>query len=102
MNAFYQLPEDTLITAAELTARQQVFVDSLLLNENALELCFEGTRYYDLMRFALRSSNPGQFMADHIYARRGKNGRTSVQDDIKANLTDQRNWYLHWNGKIGY
>ena len=102
MNEYYQLPEDTLAAADELTRRQQHFVDSLLLNENALELCFEGTRFYDLMRFALRSDNPGQFMQDHIYARRGKEGRASVQADIKANLADQRNWYLRWNGKIGF
>ncbi len=102
MNEYYQLPEDTLLTANQLTARQQEFVDSLILNENALELCFEGTRFYDLMRFALRSANPGQFMQDHVFARRGSEGRASVQADIKADLTDQRNWYLHWNGKIGY
>ena len=101
MNEYYQLPEDSILSP-ELTARQQAFVDSLLLNENALELCFEGTRFYDLMRFALRSSNPGQFMKDHVYARRGKNGRASVQADIKADLSDPRNWYLRWNGKIGF
>ena len=81
---------------------QQAYVDSLLLNEEALEFAFEGTRFYDIMRFALRQSNPGAFMAEHIYARRGEANRPEVQAEIKNSLTDQRNWYLRWKGKIGY
>jgi len=106
MNAYYQLPNDTIepdaSKRAQLTAEQQVFVDSLLLNECALEFAFEGTRYYDIMRFALRQDNPGEFMAKHIYARRGQDKSGEMQAEIKANLADQRNWYLNWKGKIGY
>lgn len=106
MNEFYQLPNDTIepdvAKRAQLTAQQQAVVDSLLLNECALELAFEGTRFYDIMRFALRQSNPGQFMAQHIYARRGEEKASDMQAEIKSSLTDQRNWYLRWKGKIGY
>ena len=106
LNAFYQLPNDTiepdLGKRSQLTAEQQVFVDSLLLNESALEFAFEGTRYYDIMRFALRQSNPGAFMAKHIYARRGESRSGEMQAEIKSSLNDQRNWYLHWKNKIGY
>ena len=106
MNAYYQLPNDTieddLSKRSQLTAEQQVFVDSLLLNECALEFAFEGTRYYDIMRFALRQSNPGAFMAKHIYARRGESRSGEMQAEIKSSLNDQRNWYLHWKNKIGY
>ena len=101
LNEYYQLPEDTLIAAEQLKAIQQQYVDSLILNENALELAFEGTRYYDLMRYAMRQSNPGQTMAKYVYARRGEDNRDAMRGEIKKDLTDQRNWFMQWNGKIG-
>ena len=85
----------------ELTQKQTVFVDSLLLNECGLELAFEGTRFYDIMRFAYRQPNPGQFLADKVYARRGKVNSSVMRSEIKKDLTDQRNWFLDWNGQIG-
>ncbi len=72
-------------------------VDSLILNEEALELCFEGYRYYDLMRFALRASNPGQFLTEQVNRRNGSASSAGID------LTDRQKWYLRWgNGKIGY
>jgi hypothetical protein len=100
-NEYYQLPEDSLMTEEQLRPIQKAFVDSLLLNENGLELAFEGTRFYDIMRFALRQSNPGQFLAEKVYARRGKNNSDAMRGEIKKDLTDQRNWYLQWKGQIG-
>jgi hypothetical protein len=84
----------------ELITRQQEFVDSLILDESALEFAFEGTRYYDIMRYAMRQSNPGQAMAKIIGARLGEANRSSMSA-IMAKLADQRNWYLSWKGKIG-
>ena len=86
----------------KIKQQQQEQVYSLILNETALEFCFEGTRFYDIMRFALRNDNPGQFMADHIYARRGKDKVSTVQAEIRNSLTNQQNWYLKWKGKCGY
>ena len=121
LNEYYQLPEADLPEiddtddeefdeddyydlfvkdTPELIARQQVFVDSLILNESALEFVFEGTRYYDVMRYAMRQANPGQTMAEIIGGREGKSNRGSMAAII-AKLADQRNWYLSWKGKIG-
>ena len=100
-NEYYQLPEDSLLTEDQLRPIQQAFVDSLLLNENGLELAFEGTRYYDIMRFALRQPNPGQFLADKVYARRGKDNSDAMRGEIRKDLTDMRNWYLKWKDQIG-
>ena len=115
-NEFYQLPDnplpeiefdengDPIIVPVpkdtpELTQKQQAFVDSLLLNENGLELAFEGTRFYDIMRFAMRQSNPEQFLAEKVAARRGKN---NIDEGLKSRLMDRRNWYLKWNNQIGF
>lgn len=101
MNEYYSLPEDSLISAQELTALQKKYVNDLLLTEDALEFAFEGTRFYDIMRFAYRQPNPGQFLADKVYARRGKANSGAMRGEIKKDLTDQRNWFLQWNGQIG-
>ena len=119
-NEYYRLPEPEPIPVVdengepieglfviqkdtpELTQMQKEFVDSLLLNENGLELAFEGTRFYDIMRFAFRQPNPGQFLANKVYARRGKNNSDAMRGEIRKDLTDQRNWYLSWKGQIGF
>ena len=80
----------------ELIQKQQLFVDSLLLNENGLELAFEGTRFYDIMRFAARQKNPEEFLAEKVAARRG-----DIDGTLKNRLLNKRNWYLQWKGQIG-
>jgi hypothetical protein len=106
LNDHYALINDTiepdLQKRRQLIAEQQLFVDSLLLNENALELAFEGTRYYDLMRFAMRQPNPATFMAKHVFARRGEDKSAEVQAEVQTTFADRATWFLHWNGKIGY
>ena len=52
------------------------------------------------MRYAMRQPNPGQAMAHIIGARFGKDNRASMAA-IVAKLSDQRNWFLNWKGKIG-
>ena len=105
MNEFYLLPNDTiepdLAKRSQLVQEQQMYVDSLLLNEEALELAFEGTRFYDVMRYAMRQKNPGQAMAAIIGKRMGKDD-SAAMTPVVSRLQDQRNWYLSWKGKIGY
>ena len=127
LNEYYQLPEsdpipyevlipnsdeeetyDTItiwdtpiVDSPELIAQQQAFVDSLILNESALEFAFEGTRYYDIMRYAMRQPNPGKAMGEIIGARLGEANRSSMSAIIDK-LADQRNWYLNCKGKICY
>ncbi len=101
LNEYYQLPVDTLLTEDEQRPILQAYVDSLIVNEGALELAFEGTRYYDLMRYAMRQSDPGATLSSYIYARKGAANKELMRSEIKKDLTDKRNWYLQWNGKIG-
>ena len=65
-----------------------------LTYEEALEMSFEGYRFYDLMRVALRRGDPS-YLANKIKER-------DVNGDIKVDLTDKSNWYLKWNNQIGY
>jgi hypothetical protein len=105
MNEFYQFPdsvEQDGVNVAVPLAEQQAYVRDLLLTEDALEFAFEGVRYYDLMRFALREPNPGQFLMEKIIQRRGEDNRDAVRSEIKTDLNNPQNWYLSWKGRIGY
>lgn len=74
---------------------QQEQVEKMLIDEDALELAFEGYRYYDLMRIALKNNDPS-ILADRVAS------RTGIMDAaLKARLEDTNNWYMKWNGQIG-
>ncbi len=111
-NPDYQMPFDSAyvdkatgyyLSADDSTKERQYQIDKLeqmIVDECALENCFEGKRFYDLMRVALRRNDPN-FLADRIYARRGAANKGAMEGEIKVNLRNSSNWYLHWNGKIG-
>ncbi len=102
LNKYYQMPDDTLIVdSLQRIAWQQDKVEQMIADEGALEFAFEGLRYYDLMRMALHRNEPA-FLADRIYARRGKSKTAEMKGDIKKDLYQPSNWYLQWKGKIGY
>ena len=100
MDTTYVLPNDTIELdtkkRALLIKEHQAVVDSLILNESALEFALEGTRYYDIMRYALRQDNPGATMMKIIGARKGKNNPTSF------NLANETDWFIKWKNKVGY
>lgn len=93
-NDYYVYPE------RESLAEEEDAVEDLIVDEDALEFSFEGTRFYDLMRVALRRNDPS-YLANRVYARRGESKATEMKGVIKKNLLDTSSWYLNWNGKIG-
>ena len=96
-NEYYQMPYNSEIKdSIQQIAWQQDKVEDMIIDEEALEFAFEGYRYYDLLRVALRKNDPS-WLAKKIYGRNG----TASNSSISANLTDKNNWFLHWKGKIG-
>lgn len=99
-DTLYVLPNDTVeldaTKRAQLVKEHQAVVDSLILTESALEFAFEGTRYYDIMRYALRQSNPEATMQKIIGIRKGEKYPETISP-----LANRNKWFLNWKGKVG-
>ena len=82
------LPTTTLATRADTVAYQIPLVEDMIINEMALEGAFEGYRFYDLMRVALRR-NDAAYLAAPVSLRNGTRDET-----LFSILSDRSNWYL--------
>ena len=67
-------------------------IEANLINETGLENGFEGTRWPDLLRVALRRNDPS-FIADKVYAKLLKDGVPNAAA-VRVKLMDKNNWYL--------
>lgn len=82
------MPPTELASYQDTIAYQIPLLEDMIINEMALETAFEGTRYYDLMRVAIRRNDPS-------YLARPVSKRNGVDDTALYNLLmDQNNWYL--------
>ena len=89
--------QDTLEWAQLHLEEEKLRVDSMLLTEMALETCFEGKRFYDLMRFAKRHHD-NAWLADPVSKRKGAENQ---DQGLRNLLMTEDNWYLNWRGQIG-
>lgn len=74
-----------------------ITTENNIINEDALELAYEGNRWEDLVRIALRRNNPA-FLADKIYTKLNREGNPKASE-VKAKLMSVNNWYLPFNWK---
>lgn len=86
----YTLPQppEQLATYEDTVAYQIPLVEDMIMTENALEFAFEGHRYYDLMRVALRRNDPA-YLAEPVSKREGTKDET-----VYTRMMDKQNWYL--------
>jgi hypothetical protein len=67
-------------------------VEDMILNESALELAYEGNRWSDLLRVALRRNDPS-YLANKIYDKLVKAGNPQA-GAVRAKLMNPENWFL--------
>ena len=82
------MPPAPLPTRQDTINYQVPLVEDLIINEMALEGAFEGYRFHDLMRVALRRGDPA-YLANPISRR---NGEADTQ--LQQLLMNQDNWFL--------
>ena len=66
----------------------QEAIEDLIIDEMGLELAFEGSRFFDLSRVALRRNDPS-FFAKHLALRNG-----TFDQSLYSQLLNTKNWYL--------
>jgi len=85
----YVMPDDSTITDSIARLNYQIEkVEDLLMTEEALEFAFEGHRFYDLMRVAMRR-NDAAYLAEKVALRSG-----TIDGALKSKLSVKQNWYL--------
>jgi len=74
-------------------------MDDLLIAESGLETAFEGNRWGDLLRIALRrQATDPNYLSKKIGAKFDAS-QSADAAAVKAKLADKANWYLPFNWK---
>jgi hypothetical protein len=78
------------IIPVEVTGEAKTrMIEDLIIAERAMELAFEGKRWFDLVRIAERRNEP-EVLADKVAAKFDG----AMYNDIRAKLMNPANWYL--------
>ncbi len=80
---------DTTKVKLEGIARTE-YIEDMIMDERAMELAFEGHRWFDLVRVANRRGNPA-YLADKVAAKFTDSG---MAEQVRTKLMNPANWYL--------
>ncbi|CAD0002173.1 RagB/SusD family protein [Flavobacterium salmonis] len=72
-----------------------ITTENNIIQEDALELAYEGNRWEDLVRVALRRNDPS-FLAEKVYQKLNSEGNSKA-DEVRSKLMNVNNWYLPFN-----
>ncbi len=79
---------DYVIPALNSKMDSILYVEDKIIEELSLETAFEGSRFHDLMRIAMRRNDPA-YLANKVAAK-----HTGNEQAIRSKLMDENNWYL--------
>jgi hypothetical protein len=80
------------LKAAGAIGDDVITTENNIINEDAMELAYEGNRWEDLVRIALRRNDPA-FLADKVYDKLNKEGNANASA-VRSKLLSVNNWYL--------
>lgn len=80
------------LKAAGAIGDDVITTENNIINEDAMELAYEGNRWEDLVRIALRRNDPA-FLADKVYDKLNKEGNANASA-VRSKLLNVNNWYL--------
>lgn len=75
-----------------VTGDSTLFIEDQVISEAGLELAYEGRRWSDLVRIALRR-NDAAFLADKIYNKLIAENNPAAAE-VRTRLMNKENWYL--------
>ena len=81
-----------MLKNTEVVGDSTIAIENSIIQEGALELAFEGHRWGDLVRVALRREDP-TFLADKVYDKLRKANNPNAAA-VRSKLMNKENWFL--------
>ena len=73
-------------------------IENNIINEGGLELAYEGYRWPDLLRIALRRPEEPNFLAQKVFDKLNSDGNANAAS-VRDRLMNKNNWYLPFKFK---
>ena len=81
------------VTSLPVVGDSTIAMEDMIINEGALETAYEGQRWSDLLRVALRRNDPS-YLAKKVGDKLRKDGHPGEAAQAEAKLTTEAGWYF--------